>query len=162
MSHIKVTQKDSIVDDLEQIQQRIAQRAYQLFEGRGSLPGDPCVDWFAAEREMVRRPAIELREQRGVYLVSASVAGIDPDDVRVEVTPQDVVIKAKEEQRTHVQQDGRVHQSEFRAGRIFRSVHFPSAIDTAKVQAEYRNGLLTVKAPIVQGTQAARREIRVA
>jgi len=161
MSHVKVTHKDSIVDDVEQMQQQVARRAYELFEQRGSVPGEPWGDWFTAEREMVRRPAIELREEQGAYLVSASVAGIDPDDVHVEVTPQDVVITGETE-RIQVSKGGRVHQSEFRTGRIFRSVHLPGAIDAAKVQAEYRNGVLTVKAPIVPPIQAARQEAQVA
>jgi len=161
MSHVKVTRKDSIVDDVEQMQQHVARRAYELFEQRGSAPGGPWADWFAAEREIVRRPAIELREEHGAYFVSASVAGIAPEDVHVEVTPEDVVIK-EETERIHASKDGRVHQSEFRTGRIFRSVHFPGAIDAASVQAEYRNGVLTVKAPIAPPIRAARRQPQVA
>ena len=77
-----------------------------------------------------RRPSSSARTR--LYLVSASVAGIDPDDVRLEVHAQDVVIKGESESNR----------------RIFRSVHLPSAINVSKVQAEYRNGVLTVKAPI--------------
>jgi HSP20 family molecular chaperone IbpA len=136
MSQVKVTQKNSIVDDVEQVEQRVAQRAYELFERRGSFPGDPWADWFAAERETVRRPAIELREEHGTLLVSASVAGIDPDNVHVDVTPEDIVI---------IGETGSNHV-------IFRSVHLPSAINVAKVQADYHNGLLTVKARIARTT----------
>jgi HSP20 family protein len=156
MSQVKVTPKNSIIDDVEQIEQRVAQRAYELFERRGSFPGDPWADWFAAERETVRRPAIELREEHGTYLVSASVAGIDPDHVHVDVTPEDIVIIGETESNRATDQ-GHVYQSEFRTGRIFRSVHLPSAINVAKVQAEYHNGLLTVKARIARTTAAADR-----
>jgi HSP20 family molecular chaperone IbpA len=76
---------------------------------------------------MVRRPASEVREEGGALLVSASIAGIDPGDIRVEVTPQDVVIRDVNE-LNHVHPLARLHQSECRAGRLFRSVHLPFAI----------------------------------
>lgn len=146
MSHVKVIQKGSVADEVQLIEERVARRAYELFERRGSPPGDPWADWFAAERELVRRPAIEVREEAGALLVSASIAGIDPGDIRVEVTQQDVVITDVESD--HVQPPAHLHQSEFRPGRLFRSVHLPLAIDLAQVQAVCRNGVLTMKAPI--------------
>ena len=33
-------------------QQRVAQRAYELFQMRGAEPGRDQEDWFAAEREL--------------------------------------------------------------------------------------------------------------
>jgi HSP20 family protein len=147
MSQVKVIRKDSIRDELDQMQQSIEMRAYELFEQRGSVPGDAWADWFAAEREIVREPAIDLREERGAYTVSAMVDGIEPENVCVEVAPQDVVITAEVEWR-HVPNDGQMQASQFRTGRMFRSVHLPRAIDLAKVHADYRNGLLIIKAPI--------------
>ena len=63
MANIVTTQKDSIVDQLEQLHQRIARRAYDLFRGRDGW-GDAFGDWFSAERELVWKPAVELRENR--------------------------------------------------------------------------------------------------
>lgn len=161
MASVPITQKDSIIDQLEQIHQRIAQRAYELFRGRGALWGDPWADWFSAERETVWKPAVELREKDGTFTVEAALAGVEPKDMMVEITPQDVVIKAETE-HTHSQDKGQVHQCEFVAGRLFRSVHFPKPVDVAKAKAEYRNGLLIVTAPIVPEAQAKRVEIKAA
>ena len=60
MANIVTTQKDSIVDQLEQLHQRIARRAYDLFRGRDGW-GDAFGDWFSAEQELVSKPAVELR-----------------------------------------------------------------------------------------------------
>lgn len=133
MSHINVTPKKSVVDEIAQIEETVARRAYQLFEQRGAVPGDPCADWFAAEREVLRRPEIEVREDFGAYLVTAPVPGVDPEHVYVEVAPQDLVIRGEAEQTS-----------------LFNAVHLPSAIDVAKVQADVRNGMLTVKAPFAR------------
>jgi HSP20 family protein len=154
-------QKDSIVDQLEQVQQRIAERAHELFRGRGTPWGDAWADWFTAERETVWKPAVELREKNGTFTVEAALAGVDPKDITVDITPQDIVIKAETE-HMHSKDAGQVHQCEFVAGKVFRSVHFPKPVDVAKAKAEYRNGLLIVTAPIVSEAKAKRLDIKAA
>ena len=156
-----MTQRNSTADELEQIQESIAQRAYDLFLRRGGSEGDPWADWFAAEREIVRRPAVDVLEKDGSLTVSASLAGIDPQEVQVDISPQDVVIKAQA-QHWHSERDGRVHQCEFRSGRIFRSVHLPRAVDAARARAELRNGVLNVTAPIARDARVPQAEMQIA
>lgn len=161
MASVRMIQKDSIVDRLEQVHQRIAERAYELFRGRGTLWGDAWDDWFTAERETVWKPAVELREKDGTFTVEAALAGVDLKDMIVEITPQELVIKAATE-HSHSEKRGQIHQCEFVAGQLFRSVHFPKLVDPAKAKAEYRNGLLTVTAPIASQAQAKRLDIKAA
>ena len=66
MASVLMTRKESIVDQLEQLHQRIARRAYELFRGRDGW-GDSFGDWLSAERELVWKPAVELREQDGTF-----------------------------------------------------------------------------------------------
>lgn len=161
MAHVHMTQKNSIVDQVEQVQQHIARRAYDLFLERGGSWGNPWTDWLAAEVELVRRPAVELREKDGAYTVSASLAGLDPQDIQIDITPDDLVVKS-DAARSAAAQDGDVHLSELRRGRVFRSIHFPKPVDMAKARAEYRNGLLIVSAPIALESRARRLDMKVA
>lgn len=155
MTKVHMTQKDSIVDEVERLQQQIAQRAYFLFLEHGGAGTDAWADWLAAEHEIVRRPAIEVREQGGTYAVSASLAGADPQDIEVEITPTELVI-ASEAARRQAAQDGDVLLSELRSGKVFRAVHFPRPVDMRQATAEYRNGILTVTAPIALESRITR------
>lgn len=161
MASLPVTKMDSVRDQLERVHQSIAQRAYELFRGRGDGWGDAFADWIAAEQQVFSRPPVELREKDGAFTVSAALAGVDPKDINVEIAPQDVVIRA-EIDRSQSADEGKVHRSEFFSGQIFRSVHFPRAIDMGKAKAEYKNGLLTVTAPIVPEAKAQRLDIHAA
>ena len=58
MANISMTQKDSITDQLEQLHQRIACRAYDLFRGRDGW-GDAFGDWLSAEQEL----SLEARDR---------------------------------------------------------------------------------------------------
>ena len=61
MANVTITRKDSILDQLGQVRQRIAERAYDLFRRREGLAGDALADWLTAEQEMLWKPAIERR-----------------------------------------------------------------------------------------------------
>jgi HSP20 family molecular chaperone IbpA len=160
MANLAMTQKDSIVDQLEQLHQRIARRAYDLFQGRDGW-GDAFADWFSAERELISKPAVELREQDGTFMVAAALPGVDARDITVDITPQHVVIKAATE-HTHTGDKGQVHRSEFTAGQFFRSLPFPKTVDATKAKADYQNGLLKITVPIAPEARAKRVDIKAA
>jgi HSP20 family molecular chaperone IbpA len=148
VANVPVTRKDSILDQVEQVRHRIAERAHDLFRQRKGLPGDPAVDWLAAEQETVWKPAVELRETNGIFTVVAALPGVEAKDIGVDVSVEDVVIKGSSAHSCS-RTEGQVHRCEFATGELFRSVHFPKPVDAAKAKAEYRNGLLTVTVPAV-------------
>ena len=160
MANIAMTQKDSIVDELEQLHQRIARRAYDLFRGRDGW-GDAFGDWLSAEKELVWKPAVELREKDGAFTIAAALPGVEAKDITVDITPQDVVIQAATEHQ-HTEDKGQVHRCEFTAGRVFRSLPFPKPVDAAKAKAEYQNGMLHITVPIAAAAGAKRVDIKAA
>jgi len=160
MANIATNQKDSIGDQLEQLHERIARRAYDLFRGRDGW-GDAFGDWLSAEQELVWKPAVEVREKDGTFTVAAALPGVDAKDITVDITPQDVVIKAETEHR-HTEDKGQIHRCEFTAGQVFRSLTFPKAVDTAKARAEYQNGMLNITVPIAPEARAKRVDIKAA
>jgi HSP20 family protein len=159
MAHIATNQRESIVDQLEQLHQRIARRAYDFFRGRDGW-GDAFGDWLTAEQELVWKPAVELREQDGTFAIAAALPGVDAKDITVDITPQDVVIKAATEHK-HAEDKGQVHCCEF-TGQVFRSLAFPKAVDAAKAKAEYQNGMLKITVPIAPEARAKRVDIKAA
>jgi HSP20 family protein len=160
MANIATRQKDSIVDQLEQLHQRIARRAYDLFRSRDGW-GDAFGDWLRAEQELVWKPAVELREQDGTFAIAAALPGVDAKDISVDITPQEVVIKAAT-QHSHTEDKGQVHCCEFTAGQVFRSLAFPKAVDATKAKADYQNGMLNITVPIVPEARAKRVDIKAA
>jgi HSP20 family protein len=142
------------------LHQRIAGRAYEFFQCRDGW-GDALGDWLSAEREVVSKPAVELSEQDGGFTVAAALPGIEAKDITVDITPQNVVIKAASE-HWRAQDKGQVHRCEFTAGEFFRCLSFPKAVDTAKAKANYQNGMLKITAPIVPEPKAKRVSIEAA
>jgi HSP20 family protein len=145
---IEVKKPNSIFKELTELHEAISKRAYELFQN-GNVFGGALGDWFCAERELVWRPAIELRQKDGQFELEAALAGVDPKKLDVQVTPEEILITAAEEHR-HEEQQGTVHVSEFGAGRLFRSVQLPERIDPDSAKAEFKNGLLHLTATIAK------------
>ena len=150
---VAVRKLSSIFDEMNQIQARVMRRAYDLFEQGGHLFGRDLDDWLQAERELLWKPALELRETDGEFVLEAAVSGVDPKDIDIEVTPEDIVLKANI-QHEHEEKKGTVHICEFQSGRMFRSIRLPKRINPDKVKAEIKNGLLTLKAEIAEEARA--------
>src|SRR5688572_17250530 len=133
---VPIRRPSSILDQMKEMQDRIMRRAYEIFEQNGSMLGQDLENWTQAERELVWRPAFELSEKDGRFQLEAAISGVEPKDINIEVTPEDIVLKA-ETQHEHADQKGLVHYCEFEAGKMFRAIHLPKKIDPDKVKAEF-------------------------
>jgi len=155
---VRIRQQQSVANDIARINERIMQRAREIFESRG---GSDLDNWLAAENEIVWRPAIELREAENQLLLKVSVPGVDPKDIQIEATPDDIVIKA-DIRHDHSEEEGAVHSCEFMCGSMFRSIHFPKKVKSDAVKAEYKNGILKIQAPLAKEETARKVEIDAA
>ena len=149
---VPIRKTPSIFDEMKDLQDRIMRRAYELFEHNGSQYGSDLENWTQAEREIVWKPAFELTEKDGKFQLEAAVSGINPKDIDIEVTPEDIVLKAST-QHQHKEDKGTIHYCEFESGKMFRAIHLPKKIDPDKVKAEFKDGLLRVTADIAEGSR---------
>jgi HSP20 family protein len=127
---VPIRKTSSVFDQIKEMQDRIMQRAYEIFEHSGGAPGRDFENWAQAERETVWRPALELSERDGVFQLEA-----------------DIMFTA-EVRHEHRENKGTVHYCEFETGRMFRSIRLPKKINPDKVKAEFKNGLLRLTAEI--------------
>jgi len=149
MGDVAIQKSESLWDQIQRMEERITNRAHEIFQSKGSIFGRDLDDWFNAEKELVWKPAIELKERDGLYELQAAIAGIDPRDVRIEVTPEELLIRGETTSEKR-EEKGEVRYSEFQSGSLFRSIRFPKRVDPNKVKADIKNGLLTITAPIAE------------
>ena len=151
---VRVRRVESLAPETDKMEQRLRQRAYALFETRGRSHGRHVDDWFEAERELIWKPAIEVREKGGQLSVDVELPGIQPRDLDVRVTPDRLLVRAR---TSHIQLENRgaIHISERISKDVFRAIDLPKAIDPERVRAEYYQGLLHVVASVSEAHVAA-------
>lgn len=127
---------------------RIAKRAYDLFQLRGFAEGHDLDDWLAAEREFLKPVALELKDNKDELIVRAEVPGFEPKDLEIEVEGANLVIKGKRETtKEKKEKEGKTIYSESKEEQIYRMVELPVPVLTEKAQAEIKNGVLELKLP---------------
>ena len=103
-------------------------------------------------------PAVDVYEDKDKITVRAESPGMKKEDIEVTVVGDTLTISGerKEEQE---KKEGQTYRSERYLGRFQRSVILPTEVDANKVQATYKDGVLTVNLP--KSEQAKRRQIEI-
>lgn len=105
-------------------------------------------------------PAIDVAEDDKHFTVRAEVPGIDPDDVEVTVSGNQLVLSGeKKESRQRSGKDYHVRESCYGAFR--RVIPLPNGVDADRVEAQCANGVLTINIPKSQVAPAKRIEVKV-
>ena len=124
---------------------------------------DRVIQEFGLERDSGNRagwsPAIEVSERDGKYNVRAELPGLSPDDVRVEVVNDALVIQG-ERKVEHEEKDGGVQRTERQYGLFYRSIPLPEGAELEHANARFQNGMLEVTIPVPQQKEN-RRPIRI-
>lgn len=153
MTAIRFTRQASVADQVDALDQRIAQRAYERFLARGEEAHDPLADWLAAERELVWSPALALRERDDAFVVDVALPGLDAGDIALDVTPNAPVLQT--DGASSIDDDpGTVHYCDLAGGTAFRTLTWPRPIDVSQTRAVYRNGMLRITAPIAPASSS--------
>ena len=89
-------------------------------------------------------PPINIYDAEDGYHLRAELPGIDPDTLDISVTRNEVVIQG-ERPAPETAEGDRVRRREREHGKFSRAFALPENIDTARVSAEYRHGILDLR-----------------
>jgi HSP20 family protein len=89
---------------------------------------------------------IDLYETPDTYVLKASLPGVKPEDLMIDATSEIIVIKGEYKDEVEVK-DETYLRKERRSGVFHRSFELPLSIDPAKVEATFKDGVLTVTLP---------------
>jgi HSP20 family protein len=91
-------------------------------------------------------------------VIKAEIPGMSKDDI--DITVENFVLTIRGEKKTEqTVKDEQVHRVERSYGAFTRSFALPHTVDSNNVQAEYKDGVLTIKLPIRE--EAKPRQIKV-
>lgn len=88
-------------------------------------------------------PALEMSETDKNYKITAELPGIEPGDV--EVTFDDGILRITGEKKEIREENERNYRLTERSyGAFERAISIPSAADPKKIEADFKNGILTI------------------
>lgn len=150
-----------LLAQFDDIYNSIAQRAFQFFEGNGRWLGRDWDDWFRAEEELLHPVRLEMSETDGSFTVQAEVPGFTAKDLEINVEPRCLKIAGKRETKEE-EKKGKTIRSEWSSDQILRAVDLPADVDTSKVSANLKDGILKIELPKAAHAKSVRIEAKSA
>jgi len=103
-------------------------------------------------------PALDVHDEKENLTVQVELPGLKKEEINLSL--HDGVLTVSGERKTEREdKEGETFRRERYFGRFQRSVTLPTAVDTAKVSASYKDGILTVTLP--KAEEAKPRQIEV-
>jgi HSP20 family protein len=91
-------------------------------------------------------PAVDIYEQGHDIVLKAELPGVDPKDVDVRVENNVLTRRGERKLDNEVKREN-YHRVERSYGAFTRSFTMPNMVDTEKIKAEYKDGVLRVSLP---------------
>jgi HSP20 family protein len=91
-------------------------------------------------------PAINIWTNEDGQLISAEMPGVHPNQIDIDVTGDALSISG-ERMPDEVVKDARYHRRERSYGSFSRTIQLPFMVDTSKVEANFKNGVLMIALP---------------
>ena len=103
-------------------------------------------------------PAVDVTETKDEIVVNVEAPGMDSKEFEISLREETLTIKGEKKQEK-VEGEENYHLVERRYGTFTRSILLPQEVESDKISASYKNGVLTVTVPKSEGTK--RKEIKI-
>ena len=130
--------------------------------GRITEEFDRMLQPFISESETANIawiPTVEVSQHDGQYHILAELPGLSPNEVRVEVDNDAVILQGERQVEREANQGG-IRRSERQLGMFYRRIPLPEGADPAQAKAKFHDGMLEITMP-APTKQTERRQIQV-
>jgi HSP20 family protein len=102
-------------------------------------------------------PPVDVEEEDGAYVIEAEVPGVNRKDVNIELVGNELTISGEIKEK---ERKGILRRQTRRVGRFEYRVALPDPVDGDKIDANLKDGILTVRVPKAEQAQRRRVEIK--
>jgi HSP20 family protein len=92
-------------------------------------------------------PAVDIREDNAEIALDVELPGIKPENVDISIENGVLTISGEKRVERKEGEEGRYHVVERSHGSFMRSFQLPQGIDEGQINANFHDGLLTVRIP---------------
>lgn len=105
-------------------------------------------------------PAVDIAEHDNEYVVKVELPGVSKDDVKITIESNVLTIRGEKKQDRETKNDN-YHRVERMYGSFQRSFTLPSTVRNDKIDAVYKDGILTITLPKAEEAKPKQIEVKV-
>jgi len=103
-------------------------------------------------------PAVDVAETKNEIVVNIEIPGMDPKQIDISLSEGALTVKGEKKQEKEEKEEN-YRLIERRYGTFTRSILLPQEVESDKISASYKNGVLTVVLP--KSKEAKKKEIKI-
>ncbi len=134
---------DSLLMDFDRAMDAVRRRFWRSSVGRAGSDIEP---FWHSEAHMALSPVVDILEKDNQYQITAELPGLDPEKIELKVANGMLTLKGEKSQEKEEKNEN-YRFSERRYGSFQRSFTLPAGVDPSKVEANFKNGVLTISLP---------------
>ena len=98
-------------------------------------------------------PAVDLYEKDDHFIIKAELPGINKDDIKVDLKDQVLTLSGERNFDNEVKEEN-YYRRERSYGKFQRAFTLPADVDSEKIKAEFKDGVLQIEVPKPQDKKA--------
>lgn len=106
-------------------------------------------------------PALDVEENEDGFTLHVELPGVTPDQVDVSIEENVLTVAGQRDFYSDTNAEG-FKRIERRFGRFHRAVRLPDRVDPDRIEASYRDGLLTITVPKAESAKPRRIQVATA
>ena len=104
-------------------------------------------------------PRVDVREEKGAYVLEADLPGITDKDLDVKVDGNLLTISSKKDEEKKEEKNGYIVR-ERKSSSFSRSFVLPKNVDKEKIKANFKNGVLALNMPKVPEAEPKKIDVK--
>ena len=105
-------------------------------------------------------PRIDVKEDDVSYEISVELPGLEEKDIEISVADGALVLRG-EKSGASEEKEGKYFRQERIYGRFERAFHLPDGVESEKIEAKFKNGVLTLHLPKKEEAKKVVRQVEV-
>jgi HSP20 family protein len=135
--------------DFERVRREMDRYWDSLFDVGPKRKTEESGEWF---------PYLDVSETKSDIVVKAELPGMDPKDIDISLSDGTLILKGERKTEKEEKEED-YHLVERSYGTFYRSVHLPREVQSDKINASYKDGVLKITLP--KSEEAKKKEVKI-
>lgn len=122
--------------------------------------GKKITDGISRNEEITTNPSVNISNEEKAFEVNVALPGIDKKEVKIEVNNNCLILSSEKQYEKEVKKKDWMRR-EFGYASFQRIFQLPESADENKIQAEMKNGILSIKVAKKEGYEAGSKKILI-
>jgi len=119
------------------------------------VPIEQKDDWLDSEGELT----VDVYQTDKEIVIQSAIAGVEPEDLDISIEKDMVTIRGKREKQFEEKEKNYFYQ-ECYWGRFSRKIILPAEVNSSKINASMKNGILCIRIPKIEGKRKTKVSVK--